>query len=196
MKHLTSVPLVGGLLAVALFGVAVAGPLEDGLTAYQRGDFATAMSLWRPLADQGNAAAQYNIGWMYYDGRAVPQDYAQAAAWYRKAAHPGDVVAQHNLGWVYYKGQNYVQAVAWYRKAADRGYTFAQYNLGLMYGYGQGVPQDYIRAHMWLNLAASRATDIATRDQAAKSRDEVAATLTPAQLAEAQRMAREWNPTK
>jgi uncharacterized protein len=57
-----------------------AGQLDDAFAAYQRGDYATAMSLRRPLADQGNAAAQYNLGWMYYDGRGVPQDYAQAAA--------------------------------------------------------------------------------------------------------------------
>jgi hypothetical protein len=70
----------------------------------------------------------------------------------------------------------------------------AQYNLGEMYGVGLGVPQDYAQAHMWFNLAASRAEYAATRDTAAKDRDELAAKMTPDQIAEAQRMAREWVP--
>ena len=97
MKQGIKTFLAGGFLVSALFGVAVAGPLEDGLAAYQRGDYATAMSLWRPLADQGNTFAQYNVGWLYYDGRGVPQDYARAAAWYRKAARQGDASSLSDL---------------------------------------------------------------------------------------------------
>ena len=92
--------------------------------------------------------------------------------------------------------QDYAQAVAWYRKAADQGYAFAQNSLGDMYADGHGVPQDYVLARMWFNLAASRATTAWLRPAAVKSRDDVAAKMTPAQIAEAQRMAREWKPTK
>ena len=77
------------LLFVCAAGPAVAGPFEDADAAFDKGDYATAMRLWRPLADQGNAAAQYNLGLMYEQGQGVPQDYAAAVSWYRKAADQG-----------------------------------------------------------------------------------------------------------
>jgi uncharacterized protein len=133
---------------------------------------------------------------MYANGQGVAQDYAQAVAWYRKAADQGDADAQFNLGEMYRNGQSVAQddaqAVIWYRKAADHGNALAQSNLGVAYANGQGVAQDYIIAHMWLTLAASRATETATRDQAAGNRDMLAAKMTRAQIEEAQRMAREW----
>ncbi len=82
-------------------------------------------------------------------------------------------------------------AAAWYRKAAEQGVVDAQNNLGLMYGRGQGVPQDYVRAHMWLNLAAANGNA-----NAAKGRDITASMMTAAHIAEAQRLAREWKPKK
>jgi TPR repeat protein len=72
---------VGGLLALALFGVAAAGQLEDGQAAYQRGDYEAAIRLLRPVADQGNAEAQFGLGAMYVHGLGAPKDYAQAVAW-------------------------------------------------------------------------------------------------------------------
>jgi TPR repeat protein len=88
-----------------------------------------------------------------------------------------------------------VEAVKWYRLAADQGLASAQGGLGWMYAQGQGVAQDYVLAHMWSNLAASREKDATLRDMAIKLRDQAAAMMTPAQLAEAQRLAREWKPT-
>ena len=188
-----------GLLELALVGVAAAGPLEDGQAAYQRGDFATALRIFRPLAEQGNAEAQRMLGTAFASGQGVPQDFVQAVIWYGEAAYQGDPDAQTNLGAMYANGwgvpQDYAQAVVWYRQAGERGNAGAQSNLGLMYEHGQGVPQDYVSAHMWLNLAAtSRATDLAARDQAAKERDMLAAKMTPAQIAEAQRLASKWRP--
>ena len=85
--------------------------------------------------------------------------------------------------------RDYAAAMSWYRKAAEQGHASAQNNLGLMYGKGQGVTQDYVQAHMWWNLAAAKGdTD------AVKNRDLIAAKLTPAQIAEAQKLAREWKP--
>ena len=92
--------------------------------------------------------------------------------------------------------QDYAKAVAWYRKAAEQGHANGQYALGLSYVNGQGVPQDYVRAHMWFNLAASGASDASIRDKSVMGRNLVAAMMTPAQIAEAQRMASEWKPTK
>jgi TPR repeat protein len=89
-----------------------------------------------------------------------------------------------------------VAAASWYRKAADQGHAGAQYQLGYMYANGWGVPQDYILAHMWCNLSAARTSDVSGKGdrRAAKIRDEVAAKMTPAQIAEAQKLAREWKP--
>ena len=94
-----------GLLALMLVGFswsfsgpALAGPFEDGATAYRAGDFATALEHWRPLADRGNAAAQFALGNMYDSGMGVPQDYAQAFAWTRKAADRGFRDAQNKVG--------------------------------------------------------------------------------------------------
>ena len=79
--------------------------------------------------------------------------------------------------------------LSWYRKAAEQGHAKAQLNLGIMYFTGRGVPQDYVQAHMWFNLSAAQGDADAT-----KNRDIVAAKMTPAQIAEAQKLAREWKP--
>ena len=137
---------------------------------------------------------------MYDRGQGVPQNYAEAVKWYRKAADQGEALAQSTLGFMYAKGQgvpqNYAEAVRWFRKAADQGNARAQRNLGFMYANGQGVPRDYVQAHKWSNLAASRfpASDKENRDKAVKNRDIMAAKMTPAQIAEAQKLAREWKP--
>src|SRR5208282_724350 len=104
MRHyakLSRATLTASLMLVAIAGAAVAGPLEDGEAAYQRGDFATALGLLRPLAGQGNADAQYDLGAMYRDGKGVPQDYAEAVKWWRKAADQGNAHAQGGLGGFY-----------------------------------------------------------------------------------------------
>jgi uncharacterized protein len=102
-------------------------------------------------------------------------------------------VAQYNLAVMYDDGQgvpqDYAVAMSWYRKAAEQGDPDAQVNLGILYGMGQGVPQDYVIAHMWFNLAASGG-----HKNAVQGRDMVAAKMAPAQLAEAQKLAREWKP--
>ena len=87
--------------------------------------------------------------------------------------------------------QNYVEAMRWYTKAAEQGEAIAQNNLGVMYSDGQGVPQDYVRAHMWINLAAAARSVPELGDKAVHGRDAVATKMTPAQIAEAQRLARE-----
>ena len=96
-----------------------------------------------------------------------------------------------------YARQDYALAVQWYRKAADQGNADAQFNLGVMYANGQGVLQDYVTAHKWFNLAVSglSASETTQRNAAVTYRDRVAARMTPAQIAEAQRLAREWKPT-
>ncbi len=85
--------------------------------------------------------------------------------------------------------QDDAEAVRLFRKDADQGDTYAQYNLGLIYTVGSGVPQDYVLAHVWLNLAASQGDKAAT-----SPRELVSAKMTPAQIAEAQKLARELKP--
>jgi len=125
---------LAALLMLSFAAPAAAGPFEDGIAAYDRGDFATALRLMRPLAEQGYASAQHNVGIIYGDGQGVPQDYAEAMKWFRKAAEQGDVTAQHNLGIMYANGQgvpqDYAEAMRGFRMAADKGNADAQYNLG------------------------------------------------------------------
>ncbi len=122
---------------------------------------------------------------------------SDAIAELMKRAEQGDASAQDNLGSMYYNGrgvsQDYKEALRWYRAAAEQGDASAQYGLGFMYYNGQGVPQDYIQAHMWYNLAASDLTGD-DREVAVKNRDSLAENMTSEQIAEAQRLAREWKP--
>ncbi|MBR7621371.1 sel1 repeat family protein [Phenylobacterium sp. 20VBR1] len=195
MLRLTKVFITAAVLALRLCGVAWAGPAEDADDAFARGDYMTALQLVRPLADQGNAVAQYHLGLLYDTGQGVPQDYAAAAAWYRKAADQGHSDAQFNLGLLYDNGQgapqDHAAAAAWYRKAADQGDAEAQTNLGIAYATGQGVAQDYVLARMWLNLAAAQGDT-----SAGKARDVITTSMTPAEIAEAQRLASAWKPTR
>jgi TPR repeat protein len=82
------------VLVLSFAAPVAAGPLEDATAAYYRGDFATALRLLRPLAEQGDAAAQYNLGQMYLLGHGVPKNNAEAVTWYRKAADQGDAAAE------------------------------------------------------------------------------------------------------
>jgi TPR repeat protein len=184
---------------LATASAADAGPFEDVQASYDRHDYGAALQDWHPLADHCDTKAQNKLGNRFGDGQGVPQDYAEALRWYRKAADQGDAHAQANLGTMYSNGdgvpQDYAEALRWYRKAADQGYAHAQFNLGVTYENGKGVLRDYAQAYLWFNLAAARAQDRDTRVKAAKWRDVVAEYLTSTQIAEAQRIARDWKPT-
>ena len=190
-------------LAMIFFALSVAPAQADfqkGFDAFNRGDYAVAIKEWRSLAERGDPNAQFYVGHMYHDGLSVAQNYREAAKWFRRAAENGSTKAQQRLGALYKNGlgvsQDYAEAAKWYRKAAEQGNFYAQNNLGFMYGKGQGVPQDYVQAHMWFNLATSRLPPGTARDKAVENRDIAAKLMTPAQIAEAQRLAREWKPKK
>ena len=181
---------------VALVPIAIIAFYQDRQfmaagVAFRSGDYATALREWRPLAEHGHVKAQHNLGSMYYDGQGVPKNNAEAVRWIRKAAEQGLAKAQSNLGLMYGRGhgvpRDYANAVKWYRKAANQGRATAQSNLGYMYARGQGVPQDYVRAHMWFSLAATQGLK-----RAVGLRNDFAKKLTPAQLTEAQQLARVW----
>ena len=159
-------------------------------------DYQEAGSWFRKAAEQGFAEAQYFLGNIYAEGLGVPRNYQEAESWFRKVAEQGFARAQHYLGRMYTEGwgvpQDYQEAVSWYRKSAEQGFAFAQYYLGLMYVKGEGVPQDDVQAHKWLNLAASRTKENA--EDLRLARDSLAEKMPASQVAEAQRLAREWQP--
>ena len=139
--------------------------ISDGFAAYDRGDYTTAFRKLKPLAEQGDAAVQFILGFMYADGRGVPQDYAAAARWYRRAAEQGLAEGQYILGGMYADGrgvpQDDAEAVKWFRRAAEQGSAEAQSALGVMYVAGRGVPQDYVAALKWSRLSAEQGLAIA-----------------------------------
>jgi TPR repeat protein len=131
-----------------------------GYDAYERGDYSAAFRAWRPLAEAGNAEAQFNLGYMYYYGEGVPVDDTQAARWYLQAAEQGHVTAQFNLGVMYAFGEGVAEDTAeaayWYRQAAEQDHTRAQYNLAYMYDEGIGMAIDDVQAVMWYRRAAEQ----------------------------------------
>ena len=185
--------LTASLMLVAIAGAAVAGPFEDAAAASKRGDYPIALRILRPMAERGNAGAQSALGFMYEFPQGVPQDYVEAAKWHRLAAEQGDVFSQTRLGFIYEYGegvpQNCAEAAKWFRLAADRGHVVEQDVLGGQYFSGRGVLQDHVVAYMWLSLSAAQGD----RD-AAETRDRVMKLMIPAQIAEAQKLAREWKP--
>jgi len=183
------------LLSLVCLATPARADFETGMDAYERGNYTTALSEWRPLAEKGDAQAQLHLGMLYHQAQGVPQDYTAAREWYEKAAAQGYAMAQFNLGLLYDNGdgvpQNYAKARQWYEKAAARGYAMAQTNLGGLYANGQGVSQDDVWAYMWYSLAAEQSTD--PRDtHAADRRENVAHRMTPTQVVKAQKLAREW----
>ena len=130
---------------------------QAGMDARNRGDFAKALREWRPLAEQGDARAQFYLGMLYENGDGVPRDYEKAREWYEKSAAQGE--------------------------------ANAQFYLGLLSAFGRGGPLDLAQAHMWYSLAAGNGHVGAT-----VYRNDLAKQMTPAQIAEAQKRAREWKP--
>ena len=144
------------MAAGALLGAA---DFQAGLQAYQHGDFAAALREWKPLAEQGDAHAQYNLGLLYARGQGAPQDYAQAIQWYRKAAEQGVPAAQYNLGVMYANGQgvgtNPEEAKSWFLKAAGQGVTAAAGGLGRIYSEANGF-HNPAEAEKWYRQAAGQ----------------------------------------
>ena len=157
-----------------------------------------AVEATRLAAEQGDAGAQSNLGVMYEGGRGVSRDETEAVRWLRLAAEQGHVAAQANLGNMHREGRGVprdeTEAVRWFRLAAEQGDARAQYHLGFKYATGVGVSQDYVAAYMWLNLAGGQSSGD-DRKAFVKGREAVAARTTSEQIADAQWLAREWNPT-
>ncbi len=141
------------LFAAALTFSAIAGVVhaqprrEDARRAFASGDYATAMTIYRQLAERGDADAITQIAKMYAEGQGVAFNAAEAAKWYRVASDQYNALAAYDHG-------NYARALEFYRPLADKGQLMAEYMLGMMYANGQAVPQDYSEAMKWLRKAA------------------------------------------
>jgi TPR repeat protein len=177
------------ILCFGWIGQSWAGYLE-GMEALEKGDYQTALNEFKPLAQQGNAVAQYELGIMHDNGEGVEQNYKAAVKWYRLAAEQGYANAQYNLGAMYRHGdgvlQDGKQALKWYRLAAQQGNARAQHNLGVIYFKGNDVLQNYILGHMWANLAAYNGLD-----NGKKLRKAIAKKINLNQIAEAQKLAQQ-----
>ena len=131
---------------------------QEGLKAQEDKRYNEAFKFWETSANQGNAAAQYYIGRMYYYGNNVfTQDYKQAMKWYKLSAEQGLPEAQNSLGIMYDSGKgvavNHKEALRFYTLSAKQGFAKAQKNIAYKYMYGRGVLQDYTKAEKWLHKA-------------------------------------------
>lgn len=149
-------------------------------------------------AEQGDAAAQADVGRRHYAGEGVPPNDAEAARWTRLAAEQGHAAAQYSLGLLYFRGRGVVgddeAAARWYRAAAEQGHAPAQAALSALYDYGAGVEADPVLASLWIELAWRASLDGGDWRLYARQRAELASRLTPEQTAEGRRLARERTP--
>ncbi|MBY0431135.1 MAG: sel1 repeat family protein, partial [Rhodospirillales bacterium] len=125
--------------------------------AMQQHDYASALREWRPVAEQGDAAAQYNMGVIHYNGLGIERDIPAAIQWFEKAAAGDNVPAMSLLGALYLSGQagksDPGRTFRLLLDAAKKGDATAQYNVGSLYASGQGVPVNLVQAWVWVSAA-------------------------------------------
>ena len=140
---------------------------NDGVAAYERNDYVTALREFLPLARQGNPLAQFNVGLIYQHGLGVKPDLAEAIKWYERAAENDDAQAQRVIGDMYIEGvwgnADYATAAQWYKLAAEFGDAEAQRKLGALYLQGQGVERNRDTAMKWLRLSGKQDDAVARR---------------------------------
>ena len=177
---------------------------NDGVAQYNLGlcyqsgegvakDEVEAVKWYRKAAEQNKALAQNNLGFCYANGQGVRKDEVEAVKWYRRAVEQNEALAQYNLGCCYAFGQGVakddVEAVKWWRKAAEQNHPGAQFNLGHYYYNGRGVAKDYVEAYKWWLVSAGQGND-----DASKSVTIVEHRMTKEQIAEGQKLARNFKP--
>ena len=123
-------------------------------------DMEEALKWYQKAAAQDEPQAQFNLGYMYYNGEVLPLDYPKAVEWFTKSAGQNDSYGQDHLGWMYFKGlgveKNEKKAVEWFTKSVEQGNERGQYNLGNMYAEGRGVEKDEKEAVKWFRKAAEQ----------------------------------------
>ena len=179
-------------LAISLLSsVGLGADLEKGLAAYNVGDYETSLAECQPLAEEGNAMAQFCVGRLYANGFGVAMNDELALRWYGLAADQGYSEAQFNLGLMHANGwgveMNDQEAAKWYRLAAEQGFITAQTSLAMLCHKGRGVEQNLVEAYMWYEIAVQ----LGDLNSSVK-RDDVADDLSPEQVATAQQMVTRW----
>lgn len=183
--------IVSSLASLVFASVVWSADLQKGLAAYDVGDYETSLAECQPLADAGEAAAQFCVGRLYANGFGVPMDDAVALRWYGAAAAQGHAEAQFNLavftenGWGV--AMDSLEAAKWYRLSADQGFLQAQSTLAKNYQHGRGVDKDLAEAYKWFAIAQQHGDDTAQVGM-----DEIAAELSPEELAVARERATQW----
>jgi TPR repeat protein len=202
MPQKRSWPILIVSLCLALPASALADDTMDraglvlGTSAYEDGDYDAALRLLGPLAIP-RARFYVSLIGMYLDAlkSSTQGNHVEAAQTFCLVAQEGHPEAQFRCAFAYDVGegvpQDAVKAVKWYRSSAEQGFAEAQFRIGAMFKEGRGVPQDYVLAHMWLNLAGAQSTPPPGSRQL---RDHLATLMGPAEIAEAQKRAREWQP--
>ncbi len=157
MRSVSAAMLMATTLLLAFFGPARAG-FDEGVAAYEREDFITALREFLPLAQNGDSLAQSYVGVIFHFGLGIKPNLEKAVDWYARAANKGDSLSQRILGDLHVEGAwgspDYVTAAKWYQLAAEGGDVEAQRKLGQMYLEGRGVPRDQNRAARWLRMAS------------------------------------------
>lgn len=173
-------------------GVAFSADLQKGLDAFNEGDYATSLAECQPLAEAGDAGAQFCIGRLYANGFGVAMDDALAIKWYSLAADAGHAEAQFNLGVMYANGwgvdMNWEESARYYLLAAEQGFVPAQKALAYAFGHGMGVTKDRVQAYAWYDIAAQTGEDLG----AGLKRDELVERMSAEDVAKAQQIALKW----
>ncbi len=190
MKKLVALLIVAVAFATA---PAFAG-YDEGFSAHENGDYITAMREFRPLANEGNAWAQFYMGRMYDNGHGVPQDDKEAVKWYTLSAKQGNSWAQNNLASKYGKGngveQSFPEAFKWFMLSAEQGVAHPQFNISIMYAQGLGVEKDIKKAYMWA-LIADESEDVNTNKNANKLINALKNELSPKEIRQVKKLANE-----
>ena len=158
LHHIIKPSLIIACLCVAT-GV-YAGALEDGHDAFDAKHYQEAYALWKPLAEQGDPDAQYNLGLLYMNGQGVEKNDRTALMWFTRAGQQGIADAQYNAGVMFYLGKGVypsdITAVKWWQLAAEKGHANAENNLAIMYAFANGVGKDPVKAIALWTAAAEQ----------------------------------------
>ena len=148
--------LVAAAIAVLMCAPLSAQSVKSGIEAWQRADYAGAVSIWRPLAEKGDADAEFNLGQAYRLGRGVPINLALAKNWFEKAASAGHLDAETTLGLLLFQNGDQVEGLKWLKRAAEQGEPRALLVYGTALYNGDGVTQDRLLGYAYVSRAADQ----------------------------------------
>ena len=172
---------------------------NHALSLKKKGTYPQAYKLLLQLAEQEHAEAQFDIGYLYDFGLGVPKDRKKSLKWYRRSAKNGSPRGLAYLGSAYSMGmggfpKDRAQAKKLFLLAAEQGHARAQSFLGGLYFSGNGIPKNKVQAYKWWALSEKHLTSRKHRKFAREDLNQLKKKMTPAEIAEAEKLAREWKP--